>query len=63
MMVSMVSKELLIMQEEFWLMVEVYKLKGFKNQSPKIEKVRLTKGNHSVTVEVENFPTREYKNN
>jgi hypothetical protein len=34
---------------------EVYKLKGFKNQSPKIEKVRLTKGNHSVTVEVENF--------
>ena len=34
---------------------EVYKLKGFKNSSPKIEKVKLTEGNHSVTVEVENF--------
>jgi len=34
---------------------EVYKFKGFKNSSPKIEKVKLTEGNHSVTVEVENF--------
>ena len=34
---------------------EVYKLKGFKNSSPKIEKVKLNQGSHSVTVEVENF--------
>ena len=34
---------------------EVYKFKGFKNSSPKIEKVKLNQGSHSVTVEVENF--------
>ena len=34
---------------------EVYKLKGFKNQSPKIEKVKLTQGKHNIKVEVENF--------
>ena len=34
---------------------EVYKLKGFKNPSPKIKKVKLNQGSHSVTVEVENF--------
>ena len=34
---------------------EVYKLKGFKNKSPKIEKVRLTQGSHTIKVEVENF--------
>ncbi len=34
---------------------EVYKLKGFKNQSPKIEKVKLLKGNHTIKVEVVNF--------
>jgi len=34
---------------------EVYKLKGFKNKSPKIEKVKLTEGSHTIKVEVENF--------
>ena len=34
---------------------EVYKLKGFKNQSPKIEKVKLIAGKHEVKVEVVNF--------
>jgi len=34
---------------------EVYKLKGFKNSSPKIEKVKLIAGKHTITVEVENF--------
>ena len=34
---------------------EVYKLKGFKNPSPKIETVRLTEGKHTIKVEVENF--------
>ena len=34
---------------------EVYKFKGFKNTSPKIEKVKLIEGKHTITVEVENF--------
>jgi len=34
---------------------EVYKFKGFKNSSPKIEKVKLTEGSHTIKVEVENF--------
>ncbi len=34
---------------------EVYKFKGFKNSSPKIEKVKLIAGKHTITVEVENF--------
>ena len=34
---------------------EVYKFKGFKNSSPKIEKVKLTQGSHAIKVEVENF--------
>jgi len=34
---------------------EVYKFKGFKNQSPKIEKVKLIAGKHEVKVEVVNF--------
>jgi hypothetical protein len=34
---------------------EVYKLKGFKNSSPKIKKVKLIAGKHEVKVEVENF--------
>ena len=45
---------------------EVYKLKGFKNQSPKIEKVKLLKGNHTIKVEVVNFRqenTRTVKKN
>ena len=40
---------------------EVYTLKGFNNTSPEIEKVRLTAGSHTVSVEVENFPQRKYK--
>lgn len=40
---------------------EVYTLKGFKNTSPEITKVRLSAGLHTVTVEVENFPQRKYK--
>ena len=34
---------------------EVYKFKGFKNQSPKIEKVKILEGKHTITVEVVNF--------
>jgi hypothetical protein len=34
---------------------EVYKFKGFKNTSPKIEKVKLIAGKHEVKVEVVNF--------
>ena len=34
---------------------EVYKFKGFKNPSPKIEKVKLIAGKHEVKVEVVNF--------
>ncbi|MBU89553.1 MAG: hypothetical protein CMA57_04095, partial [Euryarchaeota archaeon] len=34
---------------------EVYRLKGFKNSSPKIKKVKLIEGKHTITVEVENF--------
>ena len=34
---------------------QVYRLKGFKNSSPKIKKVKLIEGKHTITVEVENF--------
>ena len=34
---------------------EVYKFKGFRNPSPKIEKVKLIAGKHEVKVEVVNF--------
>ena len=40
---------------------EVYKLKGFKNPSPKIEKVKLIAGKHEVKVEVENFRQENIK--
>ena len=40
---------------------EVYKLKGFKNQSPKIEKVKLIAGRHEVKVEVVNFRQENVK--
>ena len=33
---------------------QVYRLKGRKNQSPKIKKVKLIEGKHTITVEVEN---------
>ena len=34
---------------------EVYRLRGFKRKSPKIKKVKLIEGKHTITVEVENF--------
>ena len=35
---------------------EVYKLRGFKNENPPVEKVLLEPGNHKITVEVYNKP-------
>ena len=40
---------------------EVYKFKGFKNQSPKIEKVKILEGKHTITVEVVNFRQEKTK--
>ena len=40
---------------------EVYKFKGFKNPSPKIEKVKLIAGKHEVKVEVVNFRQENVK--
>ena len=40
---------------------EVYKLAGFKNSSPPIEKVYLSQGQHQITVKVENQKTVRYK--
>ena len=40
---------------------EVYKLKGFKNSSPKILKRKITEGNHEVTLEIENQDQRKRK--
>ena len=39
---------------------EVYKLKGFSDPAPKIEKVKLVEGSHNIEVEIENFPQRNY---
>ena len=40
---------------------EVYRLRGRLNTSPKIIKQKITKGNHTVTVEVENVDFRKRK--
>ena len=39
---------------------EVYKLAGFKNSSPPIEKVYLSQGQHQISVKVENQKTVRY---
>ena len=40
---------------------EVYKLAGFKNSSPPIEKVYLSQGQHQISVKVENQKTTTYR--
>ena len=40
---------------------EVYKLRGFKKQSPEIVKRKITEGNHEVTLEIENQDQRKRK--
>jgi len=40
---------------------EVYKLAGFKNSSPPIEKVYLSQGQHEISVKVENQKTTLYR--
>jgi hypothetical protein len=40
---------------------EVYKLAGFKNSSPPIEKVYLSQGQHEISVKVENQKTTFYR--
>jgi hypothetical protein len=40
---------------------EVYRLRGFKKQSPEIVKRKITEGNHEVTLEIENQDQRKRK--